>query len=184
MKSPDIVSLERALQFYSHFKTSHRHGSVASLIAIHTYLFKGLFSYAGKIRQKDISKGGFRFASALYLPSTLEHIETMPMDNFTKIVEKYIEMNIAHPFIDGNGRATRLWLDAMLRAELSVCIDWHSIDKESYFTAMERSPVHDAALQTLLSAHVTHDINSPEITHKGVLQSYYYEGIMPNNFTN
>ena len=145
---------------------------------IHEYLFDKLYDFAGKIRAKNISKGGFRFANALYINEILVKIEQMPETNFEQIIAKYIEMNIAHPFMDGNGRAMRIWLDMILKKRLKIMVNWQFIDKILYLQAMERSPINDLEIKTLLSANLTEDINNREIIFKGIEQSYYYEGYM------
>ncbi|MDR0903225.1 MAG: Fic family protein [Ruminococcus sp.] len=150
-------------------------GTTAGLAAIHRYIFDGVFDFAGKIRNKNIAKGNFRFASALYLNEILAKIDEMPDESFDEIIAKYIEMNIAHPFFEGNGRAMRIWLDMMLKKRLGVCVDWAIIDKFAYLSAMERSPVNDLEIKTLLKNALTNDINNREIFIKGIDQSYYYE---------
>lgn len=151
-------------------------GTFASLSSIHAHLFGDIYPFAGKIRNVNISKGGFRFASALYLESALANIETMPQSNFDEIVAKYIEMNIAHPFREGNGRATRIWLDCILRKELGKAVDWSMVNKEDYLLAMERSPVRDTEIKAVLSAALTDSINDRETFMKGIDASYAYEG--------
>lgn len=151
-------------------------GTTNGLKQIHAYLFDGLFDFAGKVRTKNISKGGFRFANALYLNEILVKIEQMPENTFNEIVAKYVEMNIAHPFMEGNGRTMRIWLDMMLKARLKKVVNWQFIDKTLYLQAMERSPINDLELRTLLSDNLTDGINDREIIFKGIEQSYYYEG--------
>jgi cell filamentation protein len=151
-------------------------GSIRGLQQIHTYLFDGLYDFAGKIRQQNISKGGFRFASALYLNDILLSVEKMPENTFEEIISKYVEMNIAHPFLEGNGRSMRIWLDMMLKRTLEQVINWQFIDKNLYLQAMERSPVNDLELRTIIQTHLTADVNNREIIFKGIEQSYYYEG--------
>lgn len=151
-------------------------GSTKGLQAIHKYLFDDLYPFAGIIREKNISKGGLRFASALYLPQSLEAIEKMPESTFDEIIAKYVEMNVAHPFMEGNGRSNRIWLDLILRRALGKVVDWSKIEKDSYLQAMERSPVNDLELRVLLKEALTSDINNREIIFKGLDQSYYYEG--------
>jgi len=150
-------------------------GTVKSLLQIHKYLFDGLFSFAGEVRNKNISKGHFRFASALYLPEVLEKVESMPESTFEEIVAKYVEMNVAHPFLEGNGRSGRIWLDLMLKKNLAVCVDWARIGKSAYFSAMERSPINDLEIRELLRSALTDKINDREVYIKGIDQSYYYE---------
>ena len=151
-------------------------GTVAGLCEIHRYLFGGLYDFAGKIRTLNISKGGFRFANALYLDAILPVIERMPETTFEEIIAKYVEMNIAHPFREGNGRSTRLWLDQMLKAGIGQVVDWSKVDKEDYLLAMERSPIKDVEIKVLLKAALTDDVNSREVFMKGIDHSYYYEG--------
>ena len=153
-------------------------GTVAGLQAIHRFIFNGLYPFAGEIRQKNIAKGGFRFANCLYLKETLAAVERMPEDTFEQIVEKYVEMNIAHPFREGNGRSMRIWLDLMLKKEIKKVVDWSRVDKEDYLLAMERSPVRDTEIKHVLKAALTDDINDREIYMKGIDHSYYYEGYM------
>ena len=154
-------------------------GTVAGLCEIHRYLFGGLYDFAGRIRTLNISKGGFRFANALYLDAILPVIERMPETTFEEIIAKYVEMNIAHPFMEGNGRSTRIWLDMILKKRLSVVIDWQSVDKVLYLQAMERSPINDLELRTLLRQALTDRVNDREVIFKGINQSYYYEGYEP-----
>ena len=151
-------------------------GTTAGLQQIHRYLFDGLYPFAGVIREKNIAKGGFRFANALYLQAALDAVEKMPEDTFEHIVEKYVEMNVCHPFMEGNGRSTRLWLDQMLKAGIGQVVDWSKVDKEDYLLAMERSPIKDVEIKVLLNAALTDEINSREVYMKGIDHSYYYEG--------
>lgn len=151
-------------------------GSTNGLMQIHYYLFKNLYDFAGKIRIYNISKGGFRFATALYLNEILVKIEQMPENTFDEIIAKYVEMNIAHPFMEGNGRCMRIWLDMILKKRLKKMINWQFVNKTLYLQAMERSPINDLELKTLLSQNLTDDINNREIIFKGIEQSYYYEG--------
>ena len=151
-------------------------GTFQGLAKIHEYLFGEIYGFAGQIRTVNIAKGSFRFASVLYLQAALEHIGQMPQSTFDEIIEKYVEMNVAHPFREGNGRSTRLWLDAMLKKELHQVIDWSRVDKEDYLLAMERSPVRDTEIKLLLKAALTDKINDREVYMKGVDASYHYEG--------
>ena len=151
-------------------------GTFQGLAQIHQYLFGEIYNFAGQVRTVNIAKGNFRFAPVLYLQAALEHIGQMPQSTFDEIVEKYIEMNVAHPFREGNGRSTRLWLDAILKKELRQVIDWSRVDKEDYLLAMERSPVKDLEIKTLLRAALTDRINDREVYMKGVDASYHYEG--------
>jgi len=154
-------------------------GTVKGLQDIHCHLFGGLYDFAGQIRKLNISKGGFRFANALYLNEILPVIERMPENTFEDIIAKYVEMNIAHPFMEGNGRAGRIWLDMILKKRLSRVVDWSVIDKSAYLQAMERSPINDLELRALLQPALTDKVNDREIIFKGLTQSYYYEGYEP-----
>lgn len=176
MSNNDKVSKERALQLFGSTDIERfAVGTTQGLQDIHAYLFDGLYDFAGSIRTVDISKGGFRFASHLYLPAILKEIEKMPETSFEDIVKKYVEMNIAHPFRDGNGRSMRIWLDVMLKKNLKQCVDWQHIDKMDYLNAMQRSPVNDLEIRELLRGALTHQIHDREVYMKGVEQSYYYE---------
>ncbi len=177
MKNIDKHSLENAYRlFESDDISKFEVGSTKGLLQIHTYLFQGLFDFAGELRTKNISKGGFRFANALYLKEILVKIEEMPENTFDEIVAKYVEMNIAHPFLEGNGRAMRIWLDLILKTKLNKLVNWQFVDKSLYLQAMERSPINDLELMTLLKANLTDDIYNREVIFKGIEQSYYYEG--------
>lgn len=151
-------------------------GSLRSLLDIHHELFADIYDFAGKIRDVNIAKGNFRFAPVMYLHAALENIEKMPQNTFEQIVEKYVEMNIAHPFREGNGRATRIWLDLILKKELGQVIDWSKVDKEDYLLAMERSPIRDIEIKYILRNALTDQIHDREIFMKGIDHSYYYEG--------
>jgi len=151
-------------------------GTTKGLQQIHHYLFDKLFDFAGKIRTKNISKGSFRFANSLYLKEILVKIEQMPESSFEAIIAKYVEMNIAHPFMEGNGRTMRIWLDMILKTRLKKVVNWQFIDKDLYLQAMERSPVNDLEIRTLLQANLTDEIDNREIIFNGIEQSYYYEG--------
>lgn len=151
-------------------------GTFAGLAAIHQFLFEEVYPFAGQMRHMNISKGHFRFASVLYLADALRRIDQMPQGNFDEIIEKYVEMNVAHPFREGNGRSTRLWLDAMLKQALHVVVDWSRIDREAYLQAMERSPVNDAEIKELLKKALTDQINDRAVYMKGIDASYHYEG--------
>lgn len=161
--------------FESSFIESIEVGTAKGLQQIHAYLFGGLYNYAGQIRQKNISKGGFQFAVSSFLADTLKQIEAMPEGTFDDIVNKYIEMNIAHPFMDGNGRSTRIWLDMMLKLRLKKCVDWSKISKRDYMNAMMLSPTESNTLKTLLYNALTDKINDREMFMKGIDYSYYYE---------
>ena len=151
-------------------------GTVAGLQAIHRFIFNGLYPFAGEIRQKNIAKGGFRFANCLYLKEALAAVERMPEDTFEQIVEKYVEMNVCHPFMEGNGRATRIWLELIVRRSLGKMVDWSRIDREEYLLAMERSPIKDLEIHSLLQEALTDRLDDREIIFKGLEMSYYYEG--------
>lgn len=150
-------------------------GTIKGLQKIHAYLFGGLYDFAGQIRQKNISKGGFQFAAAQFLDNTLKQIEQMPQNTFDEIVEKYVEMNVAHPFMEGNGRSARIWLDMMLKQSLKRCVDWSKINKNDYMKAMEKSVTNSKILNDLLKNALTDEINSREMFMKGIDYSYYYE---------
>ena len=153
-------------------------GRFASLQAIHKALFENIYDFAGELRTVNLAKGNFRFAPLMYLEAALANIDKMPQSTFDEIIEKYVEMNIAHPFREGNGRSTRLWLDQMLKAGIGQVVDWSKVDKEDYLLAMERSPIKDVEIKVLLKAALTNEINSREIFMKGIDHSYYYEGYM------
>ena len=177
MKNIDKKSLENAYRLFdSGFINEIEIGTTKGLQQIHKYLFDNLFDFAGKIRTLNISKGGFRFATALYLNEILAKIETMPENTFEEIIAKYVEMNIAHPFMEGNGRTMRIWLDLILKHRLKKVVNWQFVDKTLYLQAMERSPINDLELRTLLSQNLTNDIDNREIIFNGIEQSYYYEG--------
>ena len=177
MKNIDKKSLENA---YRLFETDHiskiEIGTSKGLQMIHKYLFDGLYDFAGEIRTVNISKGNFRFANTLYLKEILVKIEQLPENTFEEIISKYVEMNIAHPFMEGNGRTMRIWLDMLLKNKIKKLVNWQFVSKELYLQAMERSPINDLELRTLLFAHLTDEINNREIIFKGIEQSYYYEG--------
>ena len=143
---------------------------------IHKYIFDGLYDFAGKVRDKNISKGNFRFANVIYLKEALAKIERMPEGNFEETIAKYVEMNIAHPFMEGNGRATRIWLDMILKKNLGKVVNWQNVDKDLYLQAMERSPINDLELRFLLKENLTSDVDNRDVIFKGIEQSYYYEG--------
>ena len=151
-------------------------GSFETLKTIHKYLFQDIYEFAGKIRTVNLAKGNFRFAPLMYLEAALMNIDKMPQSTFDEIVEKYVEMNIAHPFREGNGRSTRIWLDLMLKKGIGQVVDWSKVDKEDYLLAMERSPIRDTEIKVVLKAALTDDVNSRKLYMKGIDHSYYYEG--------
>ncbi|KSV59712.1 protein adenylyltransferase Fic [Acetivibrio ethanolgignens] len=151
-------------------------GKFSSLRAIHKYLFEDIYDFAGQIRTVNIAKGNFRFTPLMYLEAALENIDKMPQSTFDEIIEKYVEMNIAHPFREGNGRSTRIWLDLILKAEIGQVIDWSKVDKDDYLMAMERSPVKDIEIKHILKAALTDEVDSREVYMRGIDHSYYYEG--------
>ena len=151
-------------------------GKFSGLAKIHKFLFDQIYSFAGKARTVNIAKGNFRFASVMYLEDALEHIDDMPQSTYDEIIEKYVEMNIAHPFREGNGRSTRIWLDLILKKELKLVVDWSKVDKQDYLLAMERSPVKDLEIKVLLKNALTDKIDDREVYMKGIDASYHYEG--------
>lgn len=151
-------------------------GTFASLAAIHQYLFEDIYAFAGALRTVNLAKGSFRFAPLMYLEAALQNIDKMPQETFDEIVEKYVEMNIAHPFREGNGRSMRIWLDQMLKHGIGQVVDWSRVDKEDYLLAMERSPIRDVEIKVLLQGALTHAVESREVFMKGIDHSYYYEG--------
>ncbi len=177
--SPESIDRKSKSKAYAMFESSFVEsievGTAKGLQQIHAYLFGGLYDFAGQIRQKNISKGGFRFATSHFLGDTLKQIEAMPETTFDEIVDKYIEMNVAHPFMEGNGRATRIWLDLILKKRLQKCVDWSKIGKKEYLNAMELSPVKSDVLKSLLKQALTTKINDREMFIKGIDYSYYYE---------
>lgn len=151
-------------------------GTFEGLAQIHYHLFSDIYDFAGKIRDENIAKGGFRFAPVMYLEAALKNIDKMPQSNFDEIIEKYVEMNVAHPFREGNGRSARIWLDCILKKELKLVVDWNEVNKEDYLLAMERSPIKDVEIKFLLKKALTDKINDREVYIKGIDASYYYEG--------
>ena len=177
MKSIDEQSLDNAYHLFdSEAIDTIEVGTIKGLQEIHRYLFDGLYDFAGQIREQNISKGNFRFANSLYLVDILQKIETMSESGFEEIISKYVEMNIAHPFMEGNGRSMRIWLDMVLKERLQRVVNWQFVNKEDYLQSMERSPINDLELRTLLENNLTDDIHNREIIFKGIEQSYYYEG--------
>ena len=173
----DRMSLELARQLYdSGDIEKFEVGTTKGLCQIHEYIFRGLYEFAGKIREKNISKGNFRFANCLYLREALAAIEKMPQQTFEEIIAKYVEMNVAHPFMEGNGRSTRIWLDLILKKELGQVVNWQNVPKDKYLQAMERSPINDLELRALIKPNLTGQLNNREVIFKGLEQSYFYEG--------
>ena len=176
-EAEERISKKKAVElFESGILDTLEAGRFASLQTIHRILFEDIYDFAGKIRTVNLAKGSFRFAPPIYLDAALQNIDKMPQGNFDPIVEKYVEMNIAHPFREGNGRATRIWLDCMLKKELGMVVDWSMVDKEDYLLAMERSPVRDIEIKHVLRAALTDQVNSRAMFMKGIDHSYYYEG--------
>ena len=177
MKQIDEKSLQKAFQLFESGDIDRMEiGTTKGLQQIYKYIFGGLYDFAGKIRDKNISKVGFRFANVLYLNEILPKIEQMPENTFEEIIAKYVEMNIAHPFMEGNGRTMRIWLDLILKKRLNKVINWQLVDKTLYLQAMERSPINDLEIRFLLKENLTSETENREIIFKGIEQSYYYEG--------
>ena len=173
----DRESFEKAKQLFVSGEIDRIEvGTVRGLQEIHKALFDGLYDFAGKIRTLNIAKGNFRFANSLYLDAVLSAVEKMPENTFEEIIAKYVEMNVAHPFREGNGRSTRIWLDHILKMEIGKVVDWSKVDKEDYFLAMERSPIKDVEIKVLLKEALTDEVDSREVYMKGIDHSYYYEG--------
>lgn len=176
-REEEFVSKKRAVELFENsVLDSLPAGKFSTLQAIHKYLFEDIYDFAGEVRTVNIAKGNFRFAPLLYLQAALESIDKMPQASFDEIIEKYVEMNIAHPFREGNGRSTRIWLDHILKNEIGKVIDWSKVDKEDYLLAMERSPIKDVEIKVLLKCALTDETDSREVYMKGIDHSYYYEG--------
>lgn len=176
-EAEERISKKKALELFENgILDTLEAGNFSALKAIHKYLFDEIYDFAGEVRTVNIAKGNFRFAPLMYLEAALENIDKMPQSTFDEIVEKYVEMNIAHPFREGNGRSTRIWLDCIFKKELGKVVDWSKVDKEDYLLAMERSPIKDVEIKVLLKGALTDEISSREVYMKGIDHSYYYEG--------
>lgn len=176
-RTEEKISKKKAAEMFENgFLEELRPGTFQALARIHEYLFSDVYDFAGKMRKVNLAKGNFRFAPVMYLQAALEHIDTMPQSTYDEIIEKYVEMNIAHPFREGNGRSTRIWLDLILKKELQLVVDWSKVDKNDYLLAMERSPIKDVEIKHLLKAALTDKVLDREVYMKGVDASYYYEG--------
>lgn len=176
-RTEEKISKQKAIEMFENgFLEKLEPGTYESLAAIHKYLFDEIYEFAGKLREVNLSKGNFRFAPLMYLGAALQNIDKMPQSTFDEIIEKYVEMNVAHPFREGNGRSTRIWLDLMLKKEIGYVVDWSKVDKEDYLLAMERSPIKDIEIKLLLKNTLTDNIYDREIYMKGIDHSYYYEG--------
>ena len=177
-REEERISKKKAVELFENgMLNSLPAGRFATLQKIHKYLFDDIYDFAGEIRTVNLAKGNFRFAPMMYLQAALENVEKMPQSNFDEIIEKYVEMNVAHPFREGNGRSTRIWLDHILKTEIGKVVDWSKVDKEDYLLAMERSPIKDVEIKALLKAALIDEINSREVYRKGIDQSYYYESL-------
>ena len=177
VREEERISKKKALELFEKGMLDKLEaGKLSALKAIHKYLFDEIYDFAGEIRTVNISKGNFRFAPMMYLEAALENIDKMPQSTFDEIVEKYVEMNIAHPFREGNGRSTRIWLDVILKKELHKVVDWSRVDKEDYLLAMERSPIKDIEIKHILKAALSDDVDSREVYINGIDHSYYFEG--------
>ncbi len=184
-REEERLSKKRALELFETQRfNAMEAGTFKALKEIHKYLFQDVYDFAGELRTVNIAKGNFRFAPVMYLQAALENIEKMPQSTFDEIIEKYVEMNIAHPFREGNGRSTRIWLDLILKTELNLVVDWNKIDKEDYLLAMERSPIKDIEIKHLIKNALTDKINDREVYMKGIDASYNYEGYSTFNSKN
>lgn len=171
------ISKKKAIELFENgYLDQYEAGTFQMLAAIHKYLFEEIYEFAGEIRTVNIAKGNFRFAPVMYLQAAIDNIEKMPQSTFEKIIEKYVEMNIVHPFREGNGRSTRIWLDLILKKELNMVIDWSAVDKDDYLLAMERSPIKDIEIKYVLKQALTDKVGDREVYMKGIDHSYYYEG--------
>ena len=178
-QAEERISKQKAMELFESGRLDKLDaGTFESLSEIHKFLFEDIYDFAGEVRTVNIAKGNFRFTPVMYLAEALKNIDEMPQSGFEQIIEKYVEMNIAHPFREGNGRSMRIWLDLMLKKEIKKVVDWSRVDKEDYLLAMERSPVRDTEIKHVLKAALTDDINDREIYMKGIDHSYYYEGYM------
>ena len=176
-EAEERISKKKAIELFENGTLDKlESGKFASLKAIHKYLFDDIYTFAGEVRKVNIAKGNFRFAPVMYLEAALDNIDKMPQSTFDEIIEKYVEMNIAHPFREGNGRSTRIWLDCILKKEIGMVIDWSQVDKEDYLLAMERSPIKDIEIKHILKNALTDKVNDREVYMKGIDHSYYYEG--------
>ena len=176
-RAEEKISKMKAIALYeSNLVDESEIGKFSGLAKIHKFLFEEIYDFAGKIRTVNIAKGNFRFAPVMYLNAALKHIDDMPQSTYDEIIEKYVEMNVAHPFREGNGRSTRIWLDLILKKELKLVVDWNKVDKEDYLLAMERSPIKDVEIKVLLRNALTDEIDDREMYMKGIDASYYYEG--------
>lgn len=171
-----ISKKKAALMFETGYLNALEPGTYDTLAKIHKYLFEDIYDFAGEMRQVNLAKSNFRFAPVMYLQSAIENIEKMPQSTYNEIIEKYVEMNIAHPFREGNGRSTRIWLDLILKKELELVVDWSKVDKDDYLLAMERSPIKDIEIKYILKQALTDKIDDREVYMKGIDHSYYYEG--------
>ncbi len=176
-REEERISKKKAIEMFEKgFLNTLEAGKFDALSKIHKYLFEDIYPFAGEIRTENIAKGSFRSAPVMYLKASLEHIDSMSQTNFDEIIEKYVEMNVAHPFREGNGRSTRIWLDLILKKEIGMVVDWSKVDKEDYLLAMERSPIKSVEIKELLKKALTSDINNKEVYMKGIDASYHYEG--------